>query len=147
MIEPDFARRGEEYGRLRKELRGLGVAMTSSSIAAASRRSGVECPAASFTGCSGKAVSSAEPDLSETSRILLKKAEEDATVREFAGALVCGLSVAFRSHLGVRIGAARGSHDAPARGTTEQEVGRRYSIVRVPSMPASRWPGMLQKKV
>jgi HEPN domain-containing protein len=34
----------------------------------------------------GKAVSSPEPDLSETSRILLKKAEEDATaVREFAG--------------------------------------------------------------
>jgi HEPN domain-containing protein len=31
-------------------------------------------------------VSSPEPDLSETSRILLKKAEEDATaVREFAG--------------------------------------------------------------
>lgn len=25
VIEPDFARRGEEYGRLRKELRGLGV--------------------------------------------------------------------------------------------------------------------------
>jgi hypothetical protein len=31
-------------------------------------------------------VSSPEPDLSETSRILLRKAEEDATaVREFAG--------------------------------------------------------------
>lgn len=42
--------------------------------------------AASSTGFSGKAVSSPEPDLSETSRILLKKAEEDATaVREFAG--------------------------------------------------------------
>jgi predicted nucleotidyltransferase len=27
VIEPDFARRGEEYGRLRKELRGLGVAV------------------------------------------------------------------------------------------------------------------------
>src|ERR1700743_2562029 len=27
VIEPDFARRGEEYGRLRKELRGLGVAI------------------------------------------------------------------------------------------------------------------------
>lgn len=25
VIEPDFDRRGEEYGRLRKELRGLGV--------------------------------------------------------------------------------------------------------------------------
>lgn len=44
------------------------------------------CLAASFIGLSGKAVSSPEPDLSETSRILLKKAEEDATaVREFAG--------------------------------------------------------------
>jgi predicted nucleotidyltransferase len=27
VIEPDFARRVEEYGRLRKELRGLGVAI------------------------------------------------------------------------------------------------------------------------
>jgi len=27
VIEPDFPRRGEEYGRLRKELRGLGVAI------------------------------------------------------------------------------------------------------------------------
>jgi predicted nucleotidyltransferase len=27
VIEPDFARRGEEYGRLRKELRGLEVAI------------------------------------------------------------------------------------------------------------------------
>jgi predicted nucleotidyltransferase len=27
VIEPDFARRGDEYGRLRKELRGLGVAV------------------------------------------------------------------------------------------------------------------------
>jgi predicted nucleotidyltransferase len=27
VIEPDFDRRGEEYGRLRKELRGLGVAI------------------------------------------------------------------------------------------------------------------------
>ncbi len=27
VIEPDFARRGDEYGRLRKELRGLGVAI------------------------------------------------------------------------------------------------------------------------
>jgi predicted nucleotidyltransferase len=27
VIEPDFARRGEEYGRLRKELRGLGVSV------------------------------------------------------------------------------------------------------------------------
>lgn len=27
VIEPDFARRGEEYGKLRKELRGLGVAI------------------------------------------------------------------------------------------------------------------------
>jgi predicted nucleotidyltransferase len=27
VIEPDFERRGEEYGRLRKELRGLGVAI------------------------------------------------------------------------------------------------------------------------
>jgi uncharacterized protein len=27
VIEPDFARRGEEYARLRKELRGLGVAI------------------------------------------------------------------------------------------------------------------------
>lgn len=27
VIEPDFDRRGEEYGRLRKELRGLGVAV------------------------------------------------------------------------------------------------------------------------
>ena len=27
VIEPDFSRRGEEYGRLRKELRGLGVAV------------------------------------------------------------------------------------------------------------------------
>jgi predicted nucleotidyltransferase len=27
IIEPDFARRGEEYGRLRKELRGLEVAI------------------------------------------------------------------------------------------------------------------------
>jgi predicted nucleotidyltransferase len=27
VIEPDFARRGEEYGRLRRELRGLGVAI------------------------------------------------------------------------------------------------------------------------
>jgi predicted nucleotidyltransferase len=27
VISPDFARRGEEYGRLRKELRGLGVAI------------------------------------------------------------------------------------------------------------------------
>jgi predicted nucleotidyltransferase len=27
VIEADFARRGEEYGRLRKELRGLGVAI------------------------------------------------------------------------------------------------------------------------
>jgi predicted nucleotidyltransferase len=27
VIAPDFARRGEEYGRLRKELRGLGVAV------------------------------------------------------------------------------------------------------------------------
>jgi predicted nucleotidyltransferase len=27
VIEPDFARRGEEYIRLRKELRGLGVAI------------------------------------------------------------------------------------------------------------------------
>ena len=27
VIEPDFARRSEEYGRLRKELRGLGVAI------------------------------------------------------------------------------------------------------------------------
>lgn len=26
-LEPDFDRRGEEYGRLRKELRGLGVAV------------------------------------------------------------------------------------------------------------------------
>lgn len=44
------------------------------------------CLAASSIGFSGKAVSSPEPDLSETSRILLKKAEEDATaVREFAG--------------------------------------------------------------
>lgn len=44
------------------------------------------CRAASFIGLSGKAVSSPEPDLSETSRILLRKAEEDATaVREFAG--------------------------------------------------------------
>lgn len=44
------------------------------------------CRAAFFIGPSGKAVSSPEPDLSETSRILLRKAEEDATaVREFAG--------------------------------------------------------------
>jgi predicted nucleotidyltransferase len=27
VIEPDFARRGEEYGMLRRELRGLGVAI------------------------------------------------------------------------------------------------------------------------
>lgn len=27
IIKPDFDRRGEEYGRLRKELRGLGVAV------------------------------------------------------------------------------------------------------------------------
>lgn len=27
VIEPDFDRRGDEYGRLRKELRGLGVAV------------------------------------------------------------------------------------------------------------------------
>jgi uncharacterized protein len=27
VIEPDFARRGEEYGRLRRELRGLDVAI------------------------------------------------------------------------------------------------------------------------
>jgi uncharacterized protein len=27
VIEPDFVRRGEEYGRLRKELRGLGVGL------------------------------------------------------------------------------------------------------------------------
>jgi predicted nucleotidyltransferase len=27
IIEPDFDRRGKEYGRLRKELRGLGVAV------------------------------------------------------------------------------------------------------------------------
>jgi hypothetical protein len=27
VIEADFARRGEEYGKLRKELRGLGVAI------------------------------------------------------------------------------------------------------------------------
>lgn len=27
VIEPDFARRGDEYGRLRKELRGLEVAI------------------------------------------------------------------------------------------------------------------------
>ncbi len=27
VIEPDFSRRGEEYGRLRKELRGLEVAI------------------------------------------------------------------------------------------------------------------------
>ena len=27
VIEPDFDRRGEEYGRLRKELRGIGVAI------------------------------------------------------------------------------------------------------------------------
>ena len=27
VIEPDFARRGDEYGRLRKELRGLDVAV------------------------------------------------------------------------------------------------------------------------
>ncbi|HEU4679209.1 MAG TPA: nucleotidyltransferase domain-containing protein [Terrimicrobiaceae bacterium] len=27
VIEPDFSRRGEEYGRLRRELRGLGVAI------------------------------------------------------------------------------------------------------------------------
>jgi predicted nucleotidyltransferase len=27
VIEPDFPRRSEEYGRLRKELRGLGVAI------------------------------------------------------------------------------------------------------------------------
>jgi predicted nucleotidyltransferase len=27
VIEPDFGRRGEEYGRLRKELRGLDVAI------------------------------------------------------------------------------------------------------------------------
>lgn len=27
VIEPDFLRRGAEYGRLRKELRGLGVAV------------------------------------------------------------------------------------------------------------------------
>lgn len=27
VIEPDFARRGEEYGKLRKELRGLEVAI------------------------------------------------------------------------------------------------------------------------
>lgn len=27
VIEPDFDRRGEEYGRLRRELRGLGVAI------------------------------------------------------------------------------------------------------------------------
>jgi HEPN domain-containing protein len=46
----------------------------------------VEYLAAFFTGRWGRAVSSPEPDLSETSRILLKKAEEDATaVREFAG--------------------------------------------------------------
>jgi HEPN domain-containing protein len=44
------------------------------------------CLAAFFIGLSGKAVSSPKPELSETSRILLKKAEEDATaVREFAG--------------------------------------------------------------
>ena len=43
------------------------------------------CLAASFIVLSGKAVSSPEPDFSETSRILLRKAEEDATaVREFA---------------------------------------------------------------
>jgi HEPN domain-containing protein len=42
--------------------------------------------AVSFTVRLGKAVSSLDPDLSETARILLKKAEEDATaVREFAG--------------------------------------------------------------
>lgn len=41
--------------------------------------------AASSIGPSGKAVSSSEPELSETSRILIRKAEEDATaVREFA---------------------------------------------------------------
>lgn len=44
------------------------------------------CRVASCIGFSGKAVSSPEPDLAETCRILLKKAEEDATaVREFAG--------------------------------------------------------------
>lgn len=44
------------------------------------------CRVAFLIGLSGKAVSSPESDLSETSRILLKKAEEDAiAVREFAG--------------------------------------------------------------
>lgn len=52
------------------------------------------CRAASFIGPSGKAVSSPEPDLSETSRILLRKAEEDATaVREFAGNSEIGDSI------------------------------------------------------
>lgn len=52
------------------------------------------CLAASFIVLSGRDVSSPEPDLSETSRILLKKAEEDATaVREFAGNSEIGDSI------------------------------------------------------
>lgn len=52
------------------------------------------CLAASFIVRSGRDVSSPEPDLSETSRILLKKAEEDATaVREFANNSEIGDSI------------------------------------------------------
>lgn len=58
IIELDFDRRGEEYGRLRKELRGLGVAVD---LVIYRRREADQCamfPAASFTGSSAKVASS-----------------------------------------------------------------------------------------
>lgn len=56
VIEDDFARRGEEYGRLRKELRGLGVAfdLVIYRRREAEKWGGVR--AASFIKRSGKAV-------------------------------------------------------------------------------------------
>src|SRR4051794_14761628 len=64
---------------------GLTLPSTYWSTAAGRRMSGVRCRAAFCIGRWGRAVSSPEHDLADTSRILLRKAGEDATaVRELA---------------------------------------------------------------
>jgi predicted nucleotidyltransferase len=81
VIQPDFARRGEEYGRLRKELRGLEVAINLEIYRAARWTSGAKCRAAFFTECLPTAASSRGPDLLAPDR-----GDHD-------------VKVAFRSHL------------------------------------------------
>ncbi len=72
VIEPDFPRRGDEYGQLRKEPRGLEAAVDLVVYRRRGAGEGGGVRAASSTGRSEKALSLSEPDLFETSRILLK---------------------------------------------------------------------------